>query len=69
MLELKDRLERLIGLLTDARDSVVVEGRRCPACNFQVFEDWQRRQVRDHLSGALTRVQKALELSRRAAGC
>jgi hypothetical protein len=48
-------------LITAARDSFSTESQICDSCGHQLFADWNAKQLRDQLNGALTRVARVLE--------
>jgi hypothetical protein len=56
-----EHLQTALRLLTEVRDSLVTQTERCPCCGFEKYTDWNERQARDQLNGAITRCIRVAE--------
>jgi hypothetical protein len=49
-------------ILSDIRYSIKLSKHACTKCGHEKWDDWKGYQVRSNLDGALTRVEKAMEI-------
>lgn len=49
-------------ILSDIRYSIKITKTSCKSCGNERWDDWNSYQVRNNLDGALSRVEKAMEV-------
>tara|TARA_R100000700_G_C3122267_1_gene110782 strand:+ start:349 stop:549 length:201 start_codon:yes stop_codon:yes gene_type:complete len=55
-------LEMARAVLSDIKYSIRVTKKACKTCGSERWDDWRKYQVRSNIDGALTRIEKAMEL-------
>ena len=50
-------------ILSDIRYSIKLSKHSCSKCGHEKWNDWDAYQIRNNLDGALTRIEKAMEIS------
>lgn len=50
-------------ILSDIRYSIIVRKLSCSECSAERWDDWDAYQIRNLLGSALTKIEKAMEIS------
>jgi hypothetical protein len=62
MTDIYEDLATARAILSDIRYSIKLTKSSCPECGNERWDDWSKYQVRNNLDGALSRVEKAMEV-------
>jgi hypothetical protein len=60
-----DKLKQVLQILLEVRNSFSNEEKRCDHCNMITFLDWNEKQMRDQINGAISRVEKVIDRLKR----
>lgn len=53
-------------LILEVRDSLNNKQERCSCCGAERFVDWNERQMRENLNGAVTRIDRVIDRATRS---
>mgnify|MGYP003133620488 CR=1 FL=1 len=62
MNEMYEDLATARAILSDIRYSIKLNKTSCNGCGRDLWDDWNKYQIRNNLDGALSRVEKAMEV-------
>ncbi len=62
MSDIYEDLATARAILSDIRYSIKINKTSCTSCGTERWDDWNKYQIRNNLDGALSRVEKAMEV-------